>query len=540
MRPGGRRPKNRAEGPSLRDPRGSGRGRSDALTGMFPRRPRRTDLRVMDPRTPLKPSSCEASGWTPEDFMRALHPPGSRGKVSLLAKTGNGVFARCFPAEEVHPVLPTWMETTAYFGVTRYAGPRGGARPVAELTCLYADLDTYRVPELAPLAREALAETVIRRIGALGLPEPSFLIDSGRGLYALWRIDPLSGQALPRWRAAQRCLVGLLAPLGADPACCDPARVLRIPGTLNGRCGRVVTVVRGDGRPHAFDDLADRIYQVAKRPTRGELAARRQRRAGDDAADVVRGLPPAARFAAVLRDLERFRLAWGGEIPEGFRNCWLHLVATALGFVATGGRGRGAGAAARDARERRIFRTPRSRRRSRPPSDGPRRPRAGSKGRRATPDCTIPARGWRRSSGSTGPCPRRWGSSRSSRRIFAATGGTRRGARDARPRAAGAATSFWKAGPSRRRNPGSRSASRDRRGTRAGCVKRRTRNRHRRKGLPRRTRVGQVRSRNRGPLGRPKAPSGARGTAKTKVLPKNRPAARHARKPADGPPPAPP
>ncbi len=266
--------------------------------------------------------------------MRALHPPGSRGKVSLLAKTGNGVFARCFPAEEVHPVLPTWMETTAYFGVTRYAGPRGGARPVAELTCLYADLDTYRVPELAPLAREALAETVIRRIGALGLPEPSFLIDSGRGLYALWMIDPLSGQALPRWRAAQRCLVGLLAPLGADPACCDPARVLRIPGTLNGRCGRVVTVVRGDGRPHAFDDLADRIYQVAKRPTRGELAARRRRRAGDDAADVVRGLPPAARFAAVLRDLERFRLAWGGEIPEGFRNCWLHLVATALGFVA--------------------------------------------------------------------------------------------------------------------------------------------------------------------------------------------------------------
>ena len=281
--------------------------------------------------------------------MRALHPPGSRGKVSLLAKTGNGVFARCFPAEEVHPVLPTWMETTAYFGVTRYAGPRGGARPVAELTCLYADLDTYRVPELAPLAREALAETVLRRIGALGLPEPSFLIDSGRGLYALWMIDPLSGQALPRWRAAQRCLVGLLAPLGADPACCDPARVLRIPGTLNGRCGRVVTVVRGDGRPHAFDDLADRIYQVAKRPTRGELAARRRRRAGDDAADVVRGLPPAARFAAVLRDLERFRLAWGGEIPEGFRNSWLHLVATALGFVATGGRGRGAGAAARDA-----------------------------------------------------------------------------------------------------------------------------------------------------------------------------------------------
>ena len=60
---------------------------------------------------------------TPEQFLHALHPPGSRGKVSLLAKTPSGVVARCYPAAEIGSVLPTWLEMTAYVGLNRYGGP---------------------------------------------------------------------------------------------------------------------------------------------------------------------------------------------------------------------------------------------------------------------------------------------------------------------------------------------------------------------------------------------------------------------------------
>lgn len=287
----------------------------------------------MDPHAP--PATADQTSLrTPEEFLHTLHPPGSRGKVSLLAKLERGVVARCYPAAEIGPVLPTWLETAAYVGLNRYAGPRGGGPPVMELTCLYADLDTYRQPELMFLERAEIEETILGRIDSYGLPPPSILVDSRRGYYALWLIEPLSGRALQRWQAAQRCLVGRLAPLGADPACCDAARVLRIPGTTNGKAGRIVTIVRGDGRRYRFDDLEDVIYRAAGRPTRRQLTARRRvDETGDDAPKIVRGLPPAMRFAAVLRDLERFRTAWGGEIPEGLRNSWLHLVVTALGFV---------------------------------------------------------------------------------------------------------------------------------------------------------------------------------------------------------------
>jgi hypothetical protein len=288
----------------------------------------------MDPHHTSPATPDRTHVLTPEGFLHMLHPPESRGKVSFLAKTGSDVVARCYPAAEVGPVLPIWLEMTAYVGLNRYGGPRGGGRPVAELTCLYADLDTYRQPELVGLDRARIEETILRLIDSDGLPAPSVLVDSGRGYYALWLIEPLSGRALQRWQAAQRCLVERLAPLGADPACCDAARVLRIPGTMNGRAGRMVAIVRGDGRRYRFDDLADAIYRAAGRPTRRQLATRRQaKETAGEASKTVRGLPPAVRFAAVLRDLERFRTAWGDEIPEGLRNSWLHLVATALGFV---------------------------------------------------------------------------------------------------------------------------------------------------------------------------------------------------------------
>ena len=161
----------------------------------------------MDPLPPAPTSAPQAPSWAFNGFLRALHPPGSRGKVSLLAKCGGAPFARCFPADEVEPVLPVWTETTSYVGLNRYFGPRGGNRPVAEFTCLYADLDTYRQPGLMALAPEAVTEIILHHIGGLGLPEPSIVIDSGRGLYALWLIEPLPGKAFSRWQAAQRCLV---------------------------------------------------------------------------------------------------------------------------------------------------------------------------------------------------------------------------------------------------------------------------------------------------------------------------------------------
>jgi hypothetical protein len=105
-----------------------------------------------------------------------------------------------------------------------------------------------------------------------------------------------------------------------------------LPGTVNPKNRQTVTVIGGTLARYGFDDLADAIYLATGRPTREQLKRRRERKAAKVAGEVLppRGLAAAARFHQVERDLERLRRHWGGTVPEGLRNSWLHLFGTCL------------------------------------------------------------------------------------------------------------------------------------------------------------------------------------------------------------------
>lgn len=76
------------------------------------------------------------------------------------------------------------------------------------------------------------------------LPRPTVLVDSGRGIWALWLlvdIDtfkgvPVTPESLTLWRDISKKVVSLCEDLGADSkASTDPTRVGRIPGTGNSK-----------------------------------------------------------------------------------------------------------------------------------------------------------------------------------------------------------------------------------------------------------------------------------------------------------------
>ena len=125
-------------------------------------------------------------------------------------------------------------------------------------------------------------------------------------------------------------LIELFRSLGADPACRDAARITRLPGSLNSKSEKIASIIDGTLERYDFDQLADEIYMAAGRPTREELKHRKARRKQRGARKHSGGLPVAARFAAIMRDLDRLRISWGGRVPVGARNTWLHLYATCL------------------------------------------------------------------------------------------------------------------------------------------------------------------------------------------------------------------
>ncbi len=118
-----------------------------------------------------------------------------------------------------------------------FAGRRVVDR-VSALTSCYVDLDTYKQGS-NPASVDDVLDQVHRHCP--WLPLPTFVVYSGRGWYLQWIFrEPLNRGLLPRWQLVQKTLVDQLAELGADRACTDAARVLRIVGSKNTKSGRLV------------------------------------------------------------------------------------------------------------------------------------------------------------------------------------------------------------------------------------------------------------------------------------------------------------
>jgi len=148
--------------------------------------------------------------------------------------------------------------TDAYFGVHPAASAKGAherarAEDIVAASALFADFD----------ADDRDPQTLLARIEAIQ-PAPSVIVASGGGYHAYWLLaEPVAladEAARADWAAIQRWWV---RHVGADPAACDLARLLRVPGTMNGKYDppRPVQFVRCD--LGALHDNAELLRLIA-------------------------------------------------------------------------------------------------------------------------------------------------------------------------------------------------------------------------------------------------------------------------------------
>lgn len=125
---------------------------------------------------------------------------------------------------------------------------------VGRLKWLYVDLDHYR--------SAYSNHTIDQVIGLLELdhfdqriPWPNYIVDSGRGLYLLWRLDEHI-KAYPRWLRMQKFLCDQLEEFGADAkVSADSARVLRKIGSINSKTGREVKIISQKEHKYSLTNL---------------------------------------------------------------------------------------------------------------------------------------------------------------------------------------------------------------------------------------------------------------------------------------------
>lgn len=123
---------------------------------------------------------------------------------------------------------------------------------IKRLNALYLDLDCYKVG----LSQDDVLEELEKRYFGTKIPIPTFVINSGRGLYLIWKINE-DRNALPRWTSVQNYLFEQCKDFNADPKALDAARILRVPNSINSNNGETVRIMR-------FNNVKYTLYELIK------------------------------------------------------------------------------------------------------------------------------------------------------------------------------------------------------------------------------------------------------------------------------------
>ncbi len=269
---------------------------------------------------------------------RAYHDPSRSGFFSILVDVNGNKQQSAHRLSDMPKVLSlinpnrdTWLSQAEFFQ------PNRRVVNLARIGLLFADLDTYRTDWAAGRSPEQLADSVLYFCQQEGIPTPSLLVFSGRGIQAKWLLDgAVPRAALPRWNACQRYLVDRLKEAGADVGAKDASRVLRLIETVNSKSGEVCRVVHvengADGQPvrYNFEYLAEVLLPVARwdiekqKQQRDEREKRKQLKLIDGGkSDNLRGFSGRQLAWHRLEDLRTLAILRGG-VAEGDRMRFLH------------------------------------------------------------------------------------------------------------------------------------------------------------------------------------------------------------------------
>ena len=203
--------------------------------------------------------SAVAELFEPGEYLDQRGP----GYFSILAKANGKAKQtshelRFLPqvVNGLNPRIDTWISQAVF------DQPNRRAVNLRSVGLLFADLDTYHCPGLADKTPEQQTALLLVFCGHEGIPEPSIVLFSGRGLQVKWLLDhaiePLS---LYDWDASQLALAQVLKPFAADMAAKDISRVLRLDRTTNTKSGEMVRIVHVAGGSevcpahYSFEDL---------------------------------------------------------------------------------------------------------------------------------------------------------------------------------------------------------------------------------------------------------------------------------------------
>lgn len=161
------------------------------------------------------------------------------GQITISVKDGTSWIQYHYKVEELKKYIGKVLNLS---GVKVYISPNSFYKPfrkienVRKLNSLYIDLDYYNLGEYTT---EQIIWILENDYFKKSVPDPNFIVSTGRGIAIYWLIEAVPYKALPLWNAVQKYLLSQLKDIGADEKSIDAARVMRLAGSINQKSGNL-------------------------------------------------------------------------------------------------------------------------------------------------------------------------------------------------------------------------------------------------------------------------------------------------------------
>lgn len=172
-----------------------------------------------------------------EFFKETLYNT-KRGFVSLAFSDNHSWNEHIYRVKDLGKQMILYEENpkiNIYTSVNTFYKPKRNFENLYNLNALFCDIDC--VKHDIPI-KQAFKELIHMWLNNI-IPEPSMVINSGRGLHVYWHLDNCFASTknktsfVPTYQALLNRFAQKLSFLGADFKSAEPSRVLGVPGTIN-------------------------------------------------------------------------------------------------------------------------------------------------------------------------------------------------------------------------------------------------------------------------------------------------------------------
>jgi hypothetical protein len=162
------------------------------------------------------------------------------GYIAIAAKKGKEYVQYHYKANDLTYNIgkAISLDANIYITPNSFFMPIRKIENIRKLNALYIDIDYYNIENLKTYDHERILAILENDYFGQDVPEPSFVIYTGRGLAVYWLIESVPIKVLPLWNSIQKFFVDKLKDMGADSKSIDGARIMRLAGSVNDKTGQ--------------------------------------------------------------------------------------------------------------------------------------------------------------------------------------------------------------------------------------------------------------------------------------------------------------